>query len=442
MASKRNVVLSIVFRILACLVVLVVAVGIFGMLRSSKPQPERTSQAGLLPRVVVMRAQAVPVRRQWDGYGTAQVMDSADVPARVMATVSAIPDSVLAGSDVLQGDLLVQLDDTDFLRQVEIATHAIDDLDAQLEQLRISTRSWSDRLELAQEQVALARAEMDRVSEAFGRGAAKQREVDQARTALLNAVREETAAREESDKLVPRRSSLEAMKAGQEAQLELARLNVDRCRIVSPLTGVLQSVDVEVGENLAVGQRVARVVDLSRIEVPLRIPSAARSSLRIGDEVILRPAGDGRDQWLSKVARISPDDDRGTRTMAVYAEVRQNPKSPDGLAPGRFIRGIVSSFSNAPRWIVPRRALSGNRIQLINDGRVAGREIDIDFEIESEFRQLGLPDVQWVVLSQTLRDGDLVVVNASRMMAEGLAVQPVIAALDPPDSGGGGGAER
>ena len=68
--------------------------------------------------------------------------------------------------------------------------------------LGIETRSWGSRLELAQEQVALARAEFERATAARQDGAAKQREVDQAKVALIAAIRDETVAREESDKLV------------------------------------------------------------------------------------------------------------------------------------------------------------------------------------------------------------------------------------------------
>ena len=185
--------------------------------------------------------------------------------------------------------------------------------------------------------------------------------------------------------------------------------------------------EVEVGENLGVGQRVARVVDVSRIEVPLRLPASARSSLRLGDEVVLRSAGSGNETWRASVARIAPEDDQATRTMAVYAEVMQEPDQPGGLAPGQFLRGLISSSTNNLRWVIPRRALAGERIYLIENGRVVSRVVKIDFQIERTYPELGLADVQWVVLREPLQEGEQVVVNGSRSMSEGMAAQAVIA---------------
>ncbi|UCD76206.1 MAG: HlyD family efflux transporter periplasmic adaptor subunit, partial [Phycisphaerales bacterium] len=187
-------------------------------------------------------------------------------------------------------------------------------------------------------------------------------------------------------------------------------------------------VDVDRGENLAVGQRVARVVDLSRIEVGLRIPAGARSSVRVGDEVMLRSSGSVTRSWPARVARIAPEDDQATRTMTVWAEVGQDPDGPGGLAPGQFLRAMVTSSENSLRWIVPRRALMGDRIQLIEDGRVVSRTAQIDFQLERQHSELGLPDVQWVVLKDPLQKGELVVVNPSRSVQDGMKVEAVSSA--------------
>jgi multidrug efflux pump subunit AcrA (membrane-fusion protein) len=188
---------------------------------------------------------------------------------------------------------------------------------------------------------------------------------------------------------------------------------------------VLQSVDVEVGENLAAGQRVARVVDLRRIEVPLRLPASARAGIAVGDDVLLHATGGSDRTWPARVARIAPEDDATTRTVAVYVELNQDPHDPAALAPGQFLRGTVSSSGAQLRWVVPRRALAGDRLLLVNDGRIVSRAVEIDFQIERKLPQLGLPDDEWVVLREPLREGDRVVVNAARGLADGLAVTAV-----------------
>ncbi|MCP3905805.1 MAG: HlyD family efflux transporter periplasmic adaptor subunit [Planctomycetes bacterium] len=419
--------LSAIVRVIVCVGLLAIALIVMTVLVRTKPVPARTDVSARAPRIIVMAAVPVEVRRQWDGYGTAQAMDSADVPARVTATVIEIPGEVLAGASVEAGSLLVRLDNSDFTRQEEIAQHAIADIDAQLRRIEIQQKSWTERVQLAAQQVELARAEFDRVFAAFERGVAKQREVDTAKQALIGNIRDETAAREELDGLIPRASGLQANRLGQESQRRLARQNVERCRITSPIPGVIQDVTVEVGESLASGQRVARVVDLRRIEVAVRLPSSARASIGTGDRAELRATGSNEQRWEVSVTRVAPEDDETTRTMGVFVEVEQDPSRRGAVVPGQFLRGIVTASVPDTRWVVPRRALAGERVRLVEDGRIASRPVEIAYHVEDEFPVLGVPDRQWVVLSSPLPEGALVVINASRSLPEGMHVEPVTA---------------
>ena len=444
MAGRRNVLLSVLVRTAVSVALIASAILVAVLLVRTRPVPARSTVATSLPRVKVMAARAVEVRREWQGFGTVQAMDYANVPARVSTTVLTIPAEIVAGAEVEADQLIVQLDDREFVRAEEIARHAIADLVAQLARIEIEFASWKERTELAGQLVALARAEFDRVSLARERGVAQPREVDVAKQGLLRAIRDEIVAREEYDKLLPRKHSLEARRLGQEAQLRLARQNVERCRIGSPLAGVLQAVDVEVGESLETGQRVARVVNVSRIEVALRLPALARADVRRGDPARLWVRTDRDRAWTSTVARIAPEDDDRTRTVSVYVEIEQNPGDAGGLAPGQFVQGRVVSGRSEQRWVVPRRALDGDRIFVTAHDRIASRSVTVEFQLETTFSQLGLPDVQWAVLRDPLREGELVVVDPGRSLLNGLAVKPIVAgsgatASQTPGGAAGGG---
>lgn len=396
---------------------------------STRPVPVAVDEVRIAPKVLVIPARQVPVQRQWRAFGTARVMDSADVPARVTATVIDLPQTIVAGAEVEQGQLLVRLDASDFQRQVEITQSAISDISAQLEQLDVEEESWLERVALAAEEVELAQADFDRVKRAYEDGAAKEREVDQERSALVAAIRLQVSAAEEQEKIIPRRMRLEALKAQQDATLKLATQNVERCEIISPISGVLQFVDVEIGENLQIGQRVARVVNLERVEVPVRLPSSARPHVGIGDAVDLTSgSGASQQRWSAVVARIGPGDDESTRTFAVYAEVVQEAGETDVLTPGRFVKAVVTASRVQPRVIVPRRAISAGRVQLVRDGLVVSTSIAIDFPLQGGFPELGVPDLQWAVLRDPLPPDDLVVVTATRSLVDGASATPVLAA--------------
>ncbi len=434
MVRKRKILVSIITQSVVSIVALAIAVGIFSLLWSSRPEPARVDEPPRLRRVEVMRAVAVPVRRPWQGFGTARAFDEADIPAEVTAVVVEIPPAIVEGAPIEQGAVVARLDDTDFLIQQNIATRRIDEYDARLAQLKLEGESWTKRVGIAAEEVQLAEADYARVKQAMEREAARVREVDQARQRLLAAVRIEVDAREQLDRIGPRRSQLEAMKSLQGSQLRLASKNVERCTIRSPLRGFIAAVDIERGESVAPGMRVARVVNLDRMEVPLRLPSSARAGVTIGDEVVLAAHNAANDPWLGDVRHISPVDDQNTRTMTVYVQIDQDPNDPRRLAPGRFVQGTVLSRHAEMRFIVPRRSLLGDRLLVVRDGTVRSRVVNVDFHVQGDFEQLGVNAEQWAVLAGSLDNGSAVIVNATRSLSDGLLVEPVSMRGDLPDA--------
>jgi multidrug efflux pump subunit AcrA (membrane-fusion protein) len=215
---------------------------------------------------------------------------------------------------------------------------------------------------------------------------------------------------------------------------------VARCLIVSPLDGVVQAVDVEAGESVAVGQRAARVVSLDVIEVPVRLPAAARASVRVGDRVELRAARRDGPTWSAVVARIAPEDDAQTRTMTVFVELdqraalaEQGPHAGGLLTPGVFLEATVATGAGSAQWVVPRRSLRAGRILLVEDDRLTSRPAGIAYTLTGWLEALPLPDRQWAVLDEPLRDGELIVLDGSTALRVGQMVRPVLFAGEQPE---------
>ena len=398
------------------------------------PRVETSPTARNPPRISVIRAAKIPVQRQWRGFGTAVAINSADVPARITATVSRIPDNIVAGANVNKDQLLIALDASDFRRQVEIAQRTVADLDAQLAMLVVQQEKLSTKLELESQDVSLAENERNRIEKLISRGAANPRDLDTAKRMVIETQIARLESAKTLEELGPRRQQLEAQRSAEQSSLQLAQQNLDRCQITSPIDGTLQSVDIEVGENLNSGDRVARVVNLERIEVPLKLPASGRSKIAIGDRVQLQAANQSDQVWDANIARIGPEDDVSTRTFTVYIELTQNPiNSPSAtmsrksLAPGMFVAGIVTSGQSQSRWIVPRRSVQDGRIFVIDGGVIRTRPVDVEFVSEGQHPEFHLPDDQWAVLHTQepfLRKGDLVVINGSISLHEGQIVDP------------------
>ncbi len=434
MARSRRQSVSVLTRAGVSIGVLALGVAIFAYLVTTKRQVPRGNGGPRATSVAVFPAQRVPVQRQWQGFGTAEAMDVADVPARVTATVEHLPEDVLVGQPVSRGQLLVQLDDEDFEHEVAIAEQALIELRAQLARLEVERQRLTERLAYEREDLAIAEDELARKRQLFAQQAANEADVDATRSKVIAARRALSLTAEALDQLDPRAQQLEARVRSQESSLAMARLNLSRTQIRSPMEGVLAAVDVEVGESVAPGQRVARVVSLERIEVPMKLPAAARRHIELRDTVRLRPTNDRADDWEGRVVRIAPVDDERTRTVALYVQVRQegaNDRAASArraglLVPGMFVGGVVTTGERRPRWVVPRRSVRGGRLMVVEGGRATSRAVDVEFVFEGARPETGMPDDQWAVLGDDapLTEGEPIVVNISASLREGQPVTP------------------
>lgn len=248
--SPRSRLIARATRSVAAVLVLAAGVLVSAILLWTAPVTEPVGPAVQPPAIVVFPARTVDVQRQWRGYGTAEGIQRADVPVRVTAVVASRPAGVRAGAVVAQGQLLAALDESDFAQQVEIAARNLDEITAQIEQLEIERHRLTEQAALERENVETWTDELARVQQLQTQGAGNPREIEITRRALNASRRALLDMTEALDSLDPRQAQLLARRQGQQAALNLAQLNLERCRIVSPIDGIVQAVDVEAGESV------------------------------------------------------------------------------------------------------------------------------------------------------------------------------------------------
>ena len=426
MASNK--LLSFATRSVVAIVLLFISVGVVIALVKTKPQLAVVSEERSLPAVVVMQATAVPMQRRTVGYGAADAMDHADIPTEISSTVVTLPPTIRAGRQLRKGDLVVELDDADYRQQLIRAEQSLASAKSALALLEVERNAADERAALAQEDALLAEAEFGRVQKAFNQGAAKQREVDAAKQKLLSVTSASINASEAANRFPAREEQTASTVVTRSAEVELAKENVRRCKVLSPIDGVLQSIDVRVGEHVNSGKQIARIVNSSTLEIPLRLPSHARAFVHIADKVALRSAGFGKRRWDARVSRIAPEDDTNSRTMIVYVDINQDAASASSIPPGLFVRGEVKSTQDDRlRWVVPRRSIREDRVMIVRDGMLRSIPVSVDYSATGELPAFGLPDQDWAVLETPLSSDDFVVVDPGGNLRDGMSVRSILA---------------
>jgi membrane fusion protein (multidrug efflux system) len=173
----------------------------------------------------------------------------------------------------------------------------------------------------------------------------------------------------------------------QEAELALAKQQLEDTVVVAPFDGMIQSRMVAVGTYLQVGQPIVELARTSILRYRASVPERFAQELKIGQPVRILLDQHERE---ARVARISPTLDPLSRSLTFEATV---PNSDNSLRSGLFASAEVIIDESASALAIPASALSRfagvEKVWRVADGEVAeavvqiGREVDGMLEIKT-----------------------------------------------------------
>ena len=178
-------------------------------------------------------------------------------------------------------------------------------------------------------------------------------------------------------------SSLQTAKA----ELEQARLELERIEIKAPFEGVVLSSPIELGAYVDVNGEVATIVDNDPLVVSLRITQQNISELKVGQAASLKFAtGQERD---GKIRYIAARADEGTRTFRVEVEL----PNPDGEIPSG-----ISAEAKIPTGSVMAHFVSPAALSLNDEGKLGVKTVNEDNKVAFHTATIVLSDVNgaWI----------------------------------------------
>ena len=89
-----------------------------------------------------------------------------------------------------------------------------------------------------------------------------------------------------------------------QAKVDQARLNLSYCRITSPVAGVINKKNVQVGANLSIGQGLLTVVPLTNLWVTANFKETQLNKMRPGQNVTIKIDALGGRKFSGKVTQI------------------------------------------------------------------------------------------------------------------------------------------
>lgn len=252
--------------------------------------------------------------------------DDTVLSSQLSGTITYVSPGLEPGYLVDKGDVLVKIDDSDYLANLASAKAAIATAE------RVLAEEKAQAIQAKRDQ---ARAGIDKISDLARR---------------VPQIAEATA-------------SLESSKA----QYEKAKIDLERSQIKAPFRGLVISRDVDVGELVSNGTALLQVVNIERFKVEIALSDDEINLISQTPNAKITLTDNSGAEWQTLIDSFAPNIDAQNRTLSVTAYIDapyQNPQKPlrlesfvDAKIEGNLIKNSLwldneSIVNNAFVWMV------------------------------------------------------------------------------------------
>jgi RND family efflux transporter MFP subunit len=371
--------------------VAIAGVGIFALLQVTKPKPAPNIEPPRPTSVQVVPSIRATSRPTVVAYGEVRPAVRTELVAQVGGRITSISSSFIEGGAFGPGEVLLSIEDTDYLA-------AVDERQARVAAAKVDFEQALADADVARKQLA---GQKDPSPLAL-----KMPQVSQAQAALKAA----------------------------ETALSLAQTNLERTRLSLPFAGRVQRQSADLGQYVGPGKVLGTVFGTDVAEVRLALTDSQLTSLGIpigfsGEGESALPVtlsavvGGNSHYWRGQLTRLDAAIDPGTRS--IYGTVRVEDPYGSGAEGGMPLAvGLYVDAEIEGRPII-------DAVQIMAEGLRAGGEV---FVLDGE----GLLDVRkvevvyrnrsTVFLSSGVEAGDLIIVSAIRNPVRGMRLQAIDAA--------------
>ncbi|MBW6508412.1 MAG: efflux RND transporter periplasmic adaptor subunit [Desulfuromonadales bacterium] len=381
-----------IIRFFLPLLILSGGIAISAVLIVSRPEATRQRPQTPPPTVEVITLEPQSYQVQVASRGTISPRTESTLVAETTGRIVNISDNFYNGGFFEKGDLLLQVDDRDYQNAIIIA-----------------------RAEVAQRQLALTE---------------EQARSDQARRDW-----QQFQHQAPPPPLVVRTPQLEnavAALAASQARLRQAELNLERTDIRAPYAGRILTKEVDLGQYITTGTRLARIYASDALEVRLPLSDEQLRYLTLPEEFRDRPEvpatrqaavtfsariGSETFTWSGRLVRTEGSIDINSRQLFVIARIDdpyQQLENRPQLKIGQFVEARILGSRLKDVYSIPRQAIHGERtVHIITaENRLERRELDILWR-----------DTDYLVTSGPLRPGEQIALTRLPFAADGISVR-------------------
>ena len=228
---------------------------------------------------------------------------------------------------------------------------------------------------------------------------------------------------------IPQLKEAEAAEKAALADLEKAKLNLERTVVKLPFQGIIRQKKTGVGQFVGTGSILATAFSTEEVLIALPLTDTELSYLGLplayeeerpfsGPKVSFYSLVSNKNsEWEGRIVRTAGSIDPLTRLVYVYAEVINPYQQSPPLAIGMFVDAVIEGKTIKNGFLVPNSAINNNsNIYVINtNDNLEIRKIEV----------LGTEN-DYVIIKGEISEGERVVVSPLNNAKDGMALKPIL----------------
>lgn len=353
---------------------LIIAASVWGSVQLFKTRPSKAAQAieeSVWP-VSIQTLKLENIRPSIPLYGRLEAPQSAELKAAVIADVLQI--NTEEGMSVNKGELLIQLDAREFELQVAQRQADIADIDAQIAQQQRQQRDDQQNLPLEKKILALNQTAVQRLQQLQKKNLGSQADADQAKQAVVQQQLKINSREQQLAQYPLRLQQLKAQRRQRQALLAQAQLQVERCQIKAPFSGLIANVAIAQGAQVRSGDKLLRLYNPDQLRLRAQIPKNYQNQVERQlktDTLIAQQSPDIT--W--RLARLAGESN--AQTAGIDGLFVLNTPQPQ-LRLGQFVALQLQLAPLEHVYNIPQAALyEGNKVYVLEQDRLAAHQIQI-----------------------------------------------------------------
>lgn len=258
--------------------ILILGLGVAGYLFFGR-KPEVPTDTSRQDAANVAPLVDVAVVKPWDQPfhldidGEASTYRILTVGAEVTGRVADKPETTRSGTFVNKGDVLFQIDAVNYQLEEQRLQARVDQATEELKSVDVDIQNTTSLFRLAQEENLLQKNHLERVRSLYTKKAASESDMDSATQQELTSRNAMQMQQNQLNTFLQTKMIKEASLKLAQAELERTITDLQRCKILAPITGRIVDDMKEEGDYVKPGDPLVHISDSSRMEIKCSLKS-------------------------------------------------------------------------------------------------------------------------------------------------------------------------